>query len=106
MQSACANTRVHLGLSDHVDHVPDPLARWPRAVQEKAALVAKLDQVVLSPPPFPAVGCWLCAGEQRIWAFLQVLCPLEMHVHVFECIYLCVGVRACGAFRPQLALKT
>ena len=59
-----------------------------------------------SPPPFPAVGCWLCAGEQRIWAFLQVLCPLEMHVHVFVCIYLCVGVRACGAFRPQLALKT
>ena len=44
---ACLDAkRVRLGLSDHVDHVLDPLARWPRALQEKAALIVKLDQVV------------------------------------------------------------
>ena len=46
MQSACANTRVRLGLPDRVDHVPGLISCWPRALQEKAALIVKLDQVV------------------------------------------------------------
>ena len=88
---ACLDAkRVRLGLSDHVDHVLDPLARWPRALQEKTALIVKLDQVVAIFSPTPCRRCWLCAGEQRIWAFLQALCPPEMHAHVCVCVCMCV----------------